>query len=115
MTPLNLTIRQMTWEETSNKKQHSRGLVLEHEGRSYLLSAGTSDQIHVFTRSIYLFVLNINRSLGYMGFDAYAPLEEEPINSIYLHSEHHIKELLGKSWNLMNPEAVATRLLQYLM
>jgi len=115
MTPLKPTIRQMTWDETFNKKQHNRGLVLEYEGRSYFLSAGTSDQIHVFTRSIYLFVLNINRQLSYMGLDAYAPLEEEPINSIYLHSEHHIRELLGKNWNLMNPETVATRLLQYLM
>jgi len=50
-----------------------------------------------------------------MGLDAYAPLEEEPINSIYLHSEHHIRELLGKNWNLMTPEAVATRLTEYLM
>ena len=48
-----------------------------------------------------------------MGLDAYAPLEEKPINSIYLHSEHDIRELLGKTG--MNPETVANRLLQYLM
>ena len=105
----------MTWEETFNRKQHNRGLVLEYQGRSYFLNSGTSDQIHVFNRSVYLFVLNINRQLEYIGLDAYAPLEDEPINSIYLHSEHDIRELLGKSWNQMNPETVATRLLQHLM
>jgi hypothetical protein len=115
MTPILPNIRFMTYQEADKAGLHSRGLILEYEDRSYRLSAGTSDQIHVFTRSIYLFVLSISRSLGYIGFEAYAPLEEEPINGIYLHSEHHIRELLGKNWNLMNPETVATRLFQYLM
>jgi hypothetical protein len=115
MTPLKPTIRQMTFEEANQAGLHSRGLIMDYEGRSYRLHAGTSDELHVFTRSIYLFALSISRSLGYMGLEAYAPLEEEPINSIYLHSEHHIRELLGKNWNLMNAETVAIRLTEYLM
>jgi len=115
MTSILPDIRPMTFNEADQVGLHSRGLILEYEGRSYRLHAGTSDQIHVFTRSIYLFVLSISRSLGYLGLDAYAPLEEEPINSIYLHSEHHSRELLGKNWSQMTPETVAIKLLEYLM
>jgi hypothetical protein len=105
----------MTWDETFNKNQMNRGLILEYEGRRYFLNAGTSDKVHVFTRSIYLFVLTINRSLGYMGLDAYVPLEDEPINSIFLHSEYQMKEYLGKNWNRMTPDTLASRLTEYLM
>jgi hypothetical protein len=105
----------MTYQETDNAGLHSRGLMLEYENRSYKFNSGTSDTIHVFSRSIYLFVLTINRSLGYLGLDAYVPLEEEPINTIFLHSEYQIKELLGKHWNQMTPETLAIRLTEYLM
>ena len=57
MTAINPNIRLMTWEETFNEKLHNRGLILEHQGKSFNLNAGTRETIHVFTRSIYLFVL----------------------------------------------------------
>jgi hypothetical protein len=105
----------MTFDEADQAGLFSRGLILEYEKRNYKLNAGTSDKIHVFTRSIYLFVLTINRFLGYIGLDAYVPLEEEPINTIFLHSDYQIKELLGKHWKQMTPETLATRLTEYLM
>jgi hypothetical protein len=115
MTPIPVVVRRMTFQEADEVGLHSRGLILEYEGKRYRLSAGTSDTIHVFTRSIYLFVLTLNRSLGYMGLDAYVPLEKEPINTIFLHSEHQIRELLGRNWNQMTPETLANRLTEYLM
>ena len=115
MTPITPTIRSMTFEEADKAKLHSRGLMLEYEGKDYRLNSGTSDTIHVFTRSIYLFVLTLNRSLGYMGLDAYVPNDDEPINTIFLHSEHQIRELLGRNWNQMTPETLAIRLTEYLM
>lgn len=69
-------IRQMTYQEADKARLYSRGLLLEYEGRRYRLNAGTSDQINVFTRSIYLFVLIINCQLDYIGLDAYAPMED---------------------------------------
>jgi hypothetical protein len=115
MTPIIATIRQMTYQEADRAGLHSRGLILYYENRSYRLRAGTGDTIHVFTRSIYLFVLTLNRSLGYLGLDAYMPMEQEPINTIFLHSEHQIMELLGRHWNRMAPETLAIRLVEYLM
>src|SRR6185369_5022926 len=64
MTEIRPTIRLLTLQEAEQSRLHSRGLILEYEAKSYRLNSGTSDQIHVFTRSIYLFVLSINRSLG---------------------------------------------------
>jgi len=42
-------------------------------------------------------------------------MEEEPINTIFLHSEYQIKDSLGKNWNRMSPETLAARLMEYLM
>jgi hypothetical protein len=108
-------VRLMSFDETDNAGLHSRGLMIDYENRSYRLNAGSQDKVHVFTRSIYLFVLTINRSLGYIGLDAYMPMEEEPINTIFLHSEHQIRELIGRHWSMMTPETLATRLVEYLM
>ncbi len=82
MTKIIPAIRAMTYQEADKAGLHSRGLMLDYENRSYRLNAGTRDPIHVFTRSIYLFVLTINRPLGYLGLYAYVPMGEEPINTI---------------------------------
>jgi hypothetical protein len=52
----------MTFDEADQAGLHSRGLMLEYENRTYKLNLGTGDKIHVFTRSIYLFVLTIDES-----------------------------------------------------
>jgi len=57
----------------------------------------------------------MNRPLGYVGLDAYASMEEGPINSIFLHSEHQTKEYLGKNWIQMAPRTLAFRLTEYIM
>ena len=95
--------------------QYQHNLLLEHQGQTYNLQAGTSDKIHIFTRSICIYVLTINKALGYIGLDAYMPKEPDPINSIFLHSEYQITEALGHRWNQMNPSTMATRLIDYLI
>ena len=115
MTKIQPTIRSMTFDEADQAGLFNRGLMLEYENRRYKLTAGTRDTIHVFTRSIYLFVLTINRPLGYIGLDAYVPLEEETIDTIFLHSDYQIKKFLGQHWDQMSPETLAIRLTEYLM
>ncbi len=115
MTPIIPTIRMMTYDEADRAGLNSRGLMLDYENRSYQLNAGARDTIHVFTRSIFIFVLTLYRSLGYMGLDTYMPMEEEPINTIFLHSEQQIIELLGKHWNRMTHGTLVLRLVEYLM
>jgi hypothetical protein len=50
-----------------------------------------------------------------MGLDVYVPLEEEPINTIFLHSEHHIREFLGRELEPDDTQTLAIRLSEYLM
>ncbi len=115
MTRITLTIRTMTFQEASQLRLHNRGLVLEHQGRSYHLSAGTSDRIQIFQQSVCLYVLTSNNALGYLGLDAYMPDEPDPVNTVFLHYENDIAEILGKGWEEMEPEDIVTRLQDYLI
>ncbi|GFE57404.1 hypothetical protein [Geobacter sp. AOG1] len=115
MTVIKPAIRRMTFDEAQQKGLFSQGLVLEHQGKSYLLHAGFRDKVHVFTKSICLYVLTINRTLGYIGLDAYMSSEPDPINTIFLHSEYQITDVLGRKWEHMTPRTIASRLIDYLI
>jgi len=115
MTPIMPIIRSMSFEEAHLAGLHSRGLMLEYKGKAFHLTAGTRDNIHVFTRSIGLYVLIINLPLGYIGLDAYMPPEPDPINTIFLHSDYQIEDALGPRWRHLSPRTITTRLLDYLM
>jgi hypothetical protein len=105
----------MTFQEADSAGLQSKGLILEHKGKTYNLNAGTSDTVHVFASSIFLYVLTINRPLGYIGLDAYYPSEGDPINTIFLHSDYQITDALGLKWMQMSPKTIASRLNNYLM
>lgn len=115
MTPISPTIRLMTYEEADNVRLHTRGLILEHHGNSYRLNAGTSDIVRVYRTNLALYVLTLNRSLGYLGLDAYVSTDHDPINTVFLHSEHQIKEVLGSHWHQMSAGTITRRLINYLI
>jgi hypothetical protein len=115
MTAITPAIRRMSFEEAYQAGLQNRGLILEHQGKSYQLHAGLSDKIHVFEQSIYLYVLTINNALGYIGLDAYLPNEQDPINTIFLHSEYQFTDYLGIKWRQLSPATIAKRLSNYLI
>ena len=90
-------------------------LILEHQGNNFHLHGGTRDTIHVFEQCICLYVLTINKSLGYVGLNTYMAPEPDPINSIFLHTEQQIIETLGNRWTQMTPSTMAARLIDYLI
>lgn len=108
-------VKMMTYEEVDQKGLFNRGLVLDYEGRTYFLHAGLKDKIHVFTRSIYVFVLTTNITLGYIGLDAYMTCEQDPINTIFLHSEYQFSDYLGRNWKQLSASSIAKRLSNYLI
>ena len=95
-------------------RNHS-SLILEHDNQTYHLKAGLRDTIHIFTESICIYVLIINRPLGYLGLDVYYPNEPDPIHTIFLHSDYQITDCLGIRWKQMSPLTLATRLSDYLI
>ena len=115
MTPITPVIRLLTYQETIETGTKIRTLILEHQGNNYHLHGGTRDTIHVFTESLGIYALTINNAIGYMGLNAYMTPEPDPINSIFLHSPHEIKEALGGKWEQMSPKTIVNKLIEYLM
>jgi hypothetical protein len=108
-------IRLLTYQEGADTGTQIRSLVLEHNGNNYHLEGGTKDIIHVFSQSICLYVLTINKGLGYVGLNAYMTPEPDPINSIFLQTQRDITDALGKKWETLSPETITSRLINYLI
>ena len=97
-----------------NQGTYLNTLILNHKGNNYHLHGGTRDTIYVFTESIGIYVLTINKSLGYMGLNSYMVPECDPINSLFLHNHQEISEHLGNKWESMKAESIVKKLIQYL-
>ncbi len=89
-------------------------LILNHNGNNFHFHGSTGDSIFVFTESIGIYVLAINKGLGYMGLNSYMSPESDPINSLFLHNNQEISEHLGSKWENMKAETVVKKLIQYL-
>jgi hypothetical protein len=114
MTLICPSIKLLTYQESQAAGLQVRALVLNHNSNNYHLEGGTSDTIHVFQESVALYVLTINKRLGYLGLNAYMTPEPDPINSFFLHNTRDICENLGKNWEVMKPETIVKRLIDYL-
>ena len=114
MTAITPTIKLFT-SHKDNAGIHINSLILEHNGNNYHLPGGTSDTIHVFTQSIALYVLTINKSIGTMALNAFMVPESDPLNGAYLHSPQDIKDILGAKWERLSPKAITMKLINYLM
>jgi hypothetical protein len=104
----------MNIEEQRNTGLHNTGLVLDYQNRSYILNAGSSDVLEVFTQSIGLYVLTLNSYAGYVGLDSYVLSEAEPINTVFL-QEYEVVELLGSKWKDLSTRTIAIKLIEYLI
>lgn len=115
MTTITPTIRLYTYQESQEAGLHIRSLVLIYQGNNYHLHGGSRDTIYTFTESICLYVLTINKSLGYMGLNTYMTPEPDPINSVFLQNYRVIKETLGHKWEALAPLTIVRRLIEYLI
>jgi len=113
MTAIKPTIKLFT-SDKDNAGIQINSLILEHQGNNYHLQGGTKDTIHVFTQSIALYVLTINKRNGYIGLNSFMAPEPDPINSIFLHNYEDITETLGKKWEQMKPETIVQKLIDYI-
>lgn len=114
MNAITPAIKLFTSKDNTNTGIQINCLVLEHNHDNYHLQGGTRDTIHVFSESIALYVLSINRSTGTMGLNAYMVPESDPINSVYLHNNQEIREYLGNKWESMEPVSIVQKLINYL-
>ena len=88
---------------------------MRHRGNAFHLFATATDTIHIFTESIALYVLTINKVNGTIGLAAYMAPEPHAINSFYIHKPKHIKDIFGPEWEQLSPETIVAKLIDYLM
>ena len=89
-------------------------LVLNHQDNNYHLQGRTTDTIHVFTEGLGIYVLTINKGLGYIGLTSYMVPESDPINMVFLHNPLDIVETFGKGWERLEPVVMVQKLIDYL-
>ena len=113
MTPITPTLKLHT--RTEDTGIHVSSLIMKHNGNNYHLYAGTKDTIYIFTESIALYVLTINRENGTIGLNAYMSPEPFPINSFYMHTLPEIIDLFGPKWEQVPALDITMKLINYLM
>lgn len=113
MTRVNPTIRSMTREEASKLHLFNIGLMMELDDLTLPLNAGTTDRIYAFKERNSLYVLTINYRHGYVGIDQIDTEDGGIVTSIFLQG-CELEELVGYRWQLLNPETLLTRLIDYL-
>ncbi|QWV94890.1 hypothetical protein KP004_06850 [Geomonas oryzisoli] len=113
MTPITPELKLHTHQDSNGI--HINSLIFKHKGNNYHQYAGTKDTIYIFSESIALYVLTVNREHGTVGLNAYMSPEPFPINSFYMHSPKHIEDVFGLNWEQLPAIDVVLKLMDYLM
>jgi hypothetical protein len=113
MTPITPTLKLHTHQDQDSITINN--LILECKGNNYQFHGGVNDTIHVFTQSIALYVLTVNREHGTIALNAYMSPEPFPINSFYMHSLKEIQHLFGPKWDQLPALEITLKLINYLM
>lgn len=114
MIQISPTISIHTYQESIESGLQIRTLVFNHNCHNYHFQGRTTDTIYIFTESIGIYVLTINKAAGYIGLNSYMQPEPDPINSIILHNCQEIKETLDAKWESMKPIAIVQKLISCL-
>ena len=93
----NYTIGKETFDDMLNAGRFNPCLeitFMDQSGKhTHKMSAGYSDEIHVYREHGETFVLSQNRRLGYVGLEVF--MGDENVGEIFL-EDHQVKEILGK-------------------
>jgi len=114
MIQISPTISVFTYQGSIDPGLQIASLVFNHNCHRYHFQGRTTDTIYIFTESIGIYVLTINKAAGYIGLNSYMQPEPYPINSIILHNCQEIKETLGVKWESMKPVAIVQKLISCL-
>jgi hypothetical protein len=108
------TIQLFTNQDADSNSIQIDNLNLVYRGNYYHIPGGTGDTIHVFTQSIAIYVLTINKGYGRMSLNAFMVPQPDAINGAYLHTPQQIVDHLGAEWEQLPPLAIVEKLMDYL-
>lgn len=111
MTQIYPRVRSMSFAEQVEYGLCNRGLMMDQGERSYLLTAGTTDSLHVFQQGSVLYVLTLNSSLDYVALDWYQGTCEESVDGVFLQGDYAISECAGNDWRNLSVDQLAERLI----
>lgn len=114
MIQISPTISVFTYQGAIDSGLQIASLVFNHNCHRYHFQGRTTDTIYIFTESIGIYVLTINKAAGYIGLNSYMQPEPDAINCIVLHNCQEIKETLGVKWEGMRPIAIVQKLISCL-
>lgn len=114
MTAIKPDVKLFTNQDADSTSIQINSLVLAYKGNHYHLPGGTGDTIHVFTQSIAVYVLTINKGYGRMALNAFMVPQSDAINSVYMHTPQEIIDHLGSKWERLSPRAIVESLMDYL-
>lgn len=114
MIQISPSIKLFTYQRTTESGLQIESLVFSHNAYNYHLQGRTTDTIYIFTEGLCIYVLTINKAVGYIGLNSYMQPESDPLNSMFLHNNLEIKEMLGSKWEQMKPVAIVQKLIKCL-
>lgn len=114
MIQISPSISVFTYQGAIDSGLQIASLVFGYNCHNYHFQGRTTDTIYIFTESIGIYVLTINKAAGYIGLNSYMQPEPDPINCIILHNCQEIKEMLGAKWQSMKPVAIVQKLISCL-
>jgi hypothetical protein len=113
MKPINSPSIKLHTNQT-DQGSYVNAFILEHQGNNYHFPGSTGDTIHLFTQSIAIYVLTINKGLGHMRLNAYMVPQPDAINGVYMHTPQEIIDHLGAEWEQLSPTEITDNLMDYL-
>jgi len=114
MIQISPTVKLFTYRGSYESGLQIMSFMFSHNCNNYHFQGRTTDTIYIFTESIGIYVLTVNKGLGYMGLHSYMTPESDPLNSLFLHNHQEITEYLGSKWESMKAESIVKKLIQYL-
>jgi len=114
MIQISPTIRLFTYRGSYESGLQIMSFMFSHNCNNYHLQGRTTDTIYIFTESIGIYVLTVNKAIGHMGLNSYMAPEPDSLNTICLHNHQEITEHLGSKWESMKAETIVKKLIQYL-
>lgn len=108
-------IRLLTYHNPQDNGIQLTTFIIEHGQNNFHLQGSTQDTVYVFQESIALYVLSTNSEHGTMSLNTYMAPEPDAINTVFLHSEQEIEDVLGDMWEQMSPMAMTRKLINYLI
>jgi hypothetical protein len=110
MIQISPSIKLFTYQGNIDSGLQIISLVFSHNCNNYHLQGKTTDTIFIFTEGLGIYVLTINRASGYIGLNCFMAPEPDRLDSVFLHTPHEIKEVLGQKWESLAPASIVRKL-----